>query len=396
MATPIQFVNTPASMVDGMVGAPGFNAVKWYSAATLQTLAVITTAGAFAELYATGIYNEFDVFSINYDMDGTPGSGLFQVSTASSGSLVAYNITPSSTLVLANGGAIRTSTGVGNTFSLGAYDTDGLSYLSMMTLTAGTTPAADLHTSVTIGSAYVYRAGGTDIPVTDGGTGASSAPAAATNLGLGTASNVQFLNVSAGTSGAAGTVRSYPSAATTGYLGLTGVANSGDYAVVLSNRAHGQATTYSIADVGAATGSILNTAVAADPASNLIRRDITVAYTDLATAGSKVLYASSGSKQYKLRHIQINGVGGTDFSGGGGDRLLSITDNTSVYALVPAASLQTLVNSKWGDAACPAPASTGWQTSTAAGASLVAKYSGGSADYTAGSVVISIELERVA
>ena len=42
---------------------------------------------------------------------------------------------------------------------------------------AATAPVwgADIPTAVTIGSSYVYRAGGTDVPVTDGGTGASTA-----------------------------------------------------------------------------------------------------------------------------------------------------------------------------------------------------------------------------
>jgi hypothetical protein len=78
-----------------------------------------------------------------------------------------------------------------------------------------------------------------------------------TNLGLGTASNVQFGNIQAGESGAAGTLRSYPSSATTGYLELTGVANSGDFAVVISNASHAQASTYSIPDCGASTASFI-------------------------------------------------------------------------------------------------------------------------------------------
>jgi len=46
-------------------------------------------------------------------------------------------------------------------------------------------------TALTIASAYVYRAGGTDVPVTDGGTGASNASDARTNLGLVIGTHVQ-------------------------------------------------------------------------------------------------------------------------------------------------------------------------------------------------------------
>ncbi|MGE0658264.1 MAG: hypothetical protein AB7F36_01685 [Reyranellaceae bacterium] len=44
----------------------------------------------------------------------------------------------------------------------------------------------------------VYRAGGTDVPVADGGTGASTADGAATNLGLGTGNSPQFAGVNIG------------------------------------------------------------------------------------------------------------------------------------------------------------------------------------------------------
>lgn len=57
-------------------------------------------------------------------------------------------------------------------------------------------------------------------------------------------------NISAGKSGTAGELLSYPSAATTGSLGLKAVANSGNYANVISNASTAQATTWSIPDPG--------------------------------------------------------------------------------------------------------------------------------------------------
>lgn len=44
----------------------------------------------------------------------------------------------------------------------------------------------------------LYRAGGTDVPIADGGTGASAASAAATNLGLGTGDSPQFAAINVG------------------------------------------------------------------------------------------------------------------------------------------------------------------------------------------------------
>ena len=51
---------------------------------------------------------------------------------------------------------------------------------------------------IAVESNAIYRAGGTDVPVTDGGTGASTAADAATNLGLGTGSSPQFTAINLG------------------------------------------------------------------------------------------------------------------------------------------------------------------------------------------------------
>lgn len=71
------------------------------------------------------------------------------------------------------GAALRTSTSAGNTLLLQAYDVDGTAYVTWATLTANDTVSFDIHTSTTIGTAYIYRVGGTDVSLADGGTGAS-------------------------------------------------------------------------------------------------------------------------------------------------------------------------------------------------------------------------------
>lgn len=71
--------------------------------------------------------------------------------------------------------------------------------------------------------------------------------AAVTNMG----------NIYAGADATAGVFRSYPATTATGFLGVTGVSNSGAFNTIISNAAMGQTATISIPDPGAATANFL-------------------------------------------------------------------------------------------------------------------------------------------
>jgi hypothetical protein len=71
----------------------------------------------------------------------------------------------------------------------------------------------------------VYRAGGTDVAVTDGGTGASTAPAAATNLGLGTGDTVRFASLGLGEAVANAVLRVSGASDTTGGIRIRSTAD---------------------------------------------------------------------------------------------------------------------------------------------------------------------------
>ena len=83
-------------------------------------------------------------------------------------------ITAMTSVTFSTGGSLQTGTIATNSLLIQAYDVDGTAYVPFITLTAADDPTCDLATGVTIGTKYIYRADGTDVPVADGGTGAGS------------------------------------------------------------------------------------------------------------------------------------------------------------------------------------------------------------------------------
>lgn len=162
-------------------------------------------------------------------------------------------------------------------------------------------------------------------------------------------------------------------------LGNNLIVNAGDFLNIAYG--DGQAIFQAFLSSGIYTLSIMQT---------YARFDVACGEAALASAGKVNLFVPKFSaQQMYVQNLWINS-GGTNFSGGSGDRNLAITDGTTVYSVIPAATLASLVNSGWGiSTPLPFPASAPINTKTAAGANLYAQYSGGTTDYTAGSIVIS-------
>ena len=90
--------------------------------------------------------------------------------------------------VAESGATLRTSIGVGTGDS---PEFTGINVGAASDTTLTRASAGDLNVEGNL----IYRAGGTDVPIADGGTGASTASAAATALGVGTGDSPQFTAV---------------------------------------------------------------------------------------------------------------------------------------------------------------------------------------------------------
>lgn len=128
--------------------------------------------------------------------------------------------------------------------------------------------------------------------------------------------------------------------------------------------------------------------------TNLQTLTLTVDFNDL-TGGFQVLPGLL-DRRYLVKDILLSNVG-TNFAGGDKDLTLSDSANTVFYTTIPAATMQSLADAKWGSTEVPFPTLGGLNSPTNTGAALRLIYSGGTSDYTSGELTISIiyEIERV-
>jgi hypothetical protein len=129
--------------------------------------------------------------------------------------------------------------------------------------------------------------------------------------------------------------------------------------------------------------------------SNLVWVDVTVTAAILDGGGQVNVMPSSTSDSYKVRNIRLVG-GGTNF-GAGGNRLMDLTDGTTVYTTIANADLEAApaATLDWGNAKVPFLTNKS-DVASVAGSAIGFKYSGGTTDHTTGSIKMSGCLEKVA
>jgi hypothetical protein len=183
---------------------------------------------------------------------------------------------------------------------------------------------------------------------------------------------LSFVNVDAGASGTAGSYDVFPATASKGKLTIVAANSAGDTTTTITNASQAGARTYTIPDAGASASFVMTegaqtvngvktfgsapnfptTGFQADSVtmSQLKWVDVTVAATDLDSAGTKNVIAGVAGDQYKIRNIILVG-GGTSF-GAGGDRLISLTDGTTVWTTIANADIESAPSASlmWGNA----------------------------------------------
>jgi hypothetical protein len=124
--------------------------------------------------------------------------------------------------------------------------------------------------------------------------------------------------------------------------------------------------------------------------------NVSVTFSELAAGATKKIIDSTLASE-RWRIIDIIAVG-LIVADAGGDRGLGLTDGTSVYTVIPAATLKTVnFQGRWGSTDVPFSAvASAMIQPTVAGTDLVAYWSGGTTDYTAGVFNIQVTAERIA
>jgi len=124
--------------------------------------------------------------------------------------------------------------------------------------------------------------------------------------------------------------------------------------------------------------------------------EITAGQAALAAAGTVAIFTpETATQRIKIRDMILFG-GGTNFSGGGGDRTVAVTDGTTTFGTIAAALAQSLATTRWGGTNFSFGSGAVPNTASVAAQNVRLAYAGGATDYTAGSLTIGVWYEITA
>ena len=204
--------------------------------------------------------------------------------------------------------------------------------------------------------------------------------------------------IQSGVDGTEGKFRVFSDTASRGAFEIVTQANTNDSTCTLQSDQVSTDTTFHLtAPISTPDLYIQASDKPASVASDLIAFRVECDATTLLGGGSVSLISGRGiGTQFEVLELNIS-TESAGFSGGGGDRLGEIADlSGTVYSALSAADIQTVPNARWGDTALPFPASAGLSTLTGSNESLFFRWTGGTADYTAGNIIISGLAHQVA
>ncbi len=279
--------------------------------------------------------------------------------------------------------------------------------------TANTNNDTTTITNAAQGGAYTYT-------IPDAGASASFVMTEGNQTinGTKTIAALVTTNIDCGASGTAGTLDIFPTTASKGKIAFAATANTNNDTTTITNAAQGGAYTYTIPDAGASANFVMSEGTAtingaktfgtapnfpttgfkcdSVTMSQLKWVDVTVTAALLDAAGTVPVIAGVAGDQYKIRDVKLVG-GGTNF-GAGGDRLIDLTDGTTVWTTIANADIESApaASLPWGNAKVPMLTGTS-DTASASAAAIRFQYSGGTTDHSAtGSIKFSVLLEKVA